>query len=153
MVHIWHNSKHFELCIRKIFAGSLGITIRNNNIVVPFKVCKLPERYRCYHPNQLLEVVLSYCSVVGFPSLPCITYFIAYDDDEDRRVCKTPGDPCGCTRQHSQSSGWPLPSPCPFSLLDYVVHLMGVTFSFLPLTDLQIFSATVTYFCTMISIC
>ena len=33
------------------------------------------------------------------------------DDDEVRRVCKTPGDPCECTRQHSQRSGLPLPSP------------------------------------------
>ena len=33
------------------------------------------------------------------------------DDDEVLRVCNTPGDPCGCTRQHSQSSGLPLPSP------------------------------------------
>ena len=25
---------------------------------------------------------------------------VLYDDDDDevRRVCKTPGDPCGCTR-------------------------------------------------------
>ena len=30
-------------------------------------------------------------------------YFILglYDDDDEvRRVCKTPGDPCGCTRQY-----------------------------------------------------
>ena len=33
------------------------------------------------------------------------------DDDEVRRVCKTPGDPCGCTRQYYQRSGLPLPSP------------------------------------------
>ena len=33
------------------------------------------------------------------------------DDDEVRRVCKIPGDPCGCTRQHFQRSGLPLPSP------------------------------------------
>jgi hypothetical protein len=33
------------------------------------------------------------------------------DDDEVGRVCKTPGDPYGCTRQHSQRSGLPLPSP------------------------------------------
>ena len=33
-----------------------------------------------------------------------------YDADV-RRVCKTPGVPCGCTRQHSQRSGLPLPSP------------------------------------------
>ena len=61
------------------------------------------------------------------------TYLIASsfdddDDDEDEvcRVCKTPGDSCGCTRQHSQRSGLLLPSPwiklCPFSLLHYVVN-------------------------------
>ena len=33
------------------------------------------------------------------------------DDDDVRRVCKTPGDPCGCTRQYYQRSGLPLPSP------------------------------------------
>ena len=33
------------------------------------------------------------------------------DDDEVCRVCKTPGDPCGCTRQHYQRSGLPLPCP------------------------------------------
>ena len=40
-------------------------------------------------------------------------YFLFDDDDDDvRRVCKTsPGDPCGYTRQHSESSGSPLPSP------------------------------------------
>jgi hypothetical protein len=26
-------------------------------------------------------------------------------DDEVRRVCETPGDPCGFTTQHSQGSG------------------------------------------------
>ena len=38
---------------------------------------------------------------------------ILYDDDDEevRRVYKTPGDPCRCTRQHSQRSGLPLPSP------------------------------------------
>ena len=38
-------------------------------------------------------------------------HFIASDVDEVRRVCKTPGDPCGCTRQYSLRSGLPLPSP------------------------------------------
>ena len=38
---------------------------------------------------------------------------ISDDDDDDgvRRACKIPGGPCGCTRQHSQRSGLPLPSP------------------------------------------
>ena len=40
---------------------------------------------------------------------------MSYDDDDDddevRRVCKTPGDPCGCTRQYYKMSGLPLPSP------------------------------------------
>ena len=29
------------------------------------------------------------------------------NDDDVRRVCKTPGDPCGCTRQYYQRSGLP----------------------------------------------
>ena len=37
--------------------------------------------------------------------------YIDGDDDEVRRVCKTPGNPFECTRQHSQRSGLPLPSP------------------------------------------
>ena len=40
-----------------------------------------------------------------------ISVYIVHDDDEVRRVCKTPCDPCGCTWQHSQMSGVPLPSP------------------------------------------
>ena len=37
----------------------------------------------------------------------CIFMLATYDDDDDddddevHRVSKTPGDPCGCTRQHS----------------------------------------------------
>ena len=34
-----------------------------------------------------------------------------FDDDEVRRICKIPGDPCGCTRQHSQRNGLPLAYP------------------------------------------
>ena len=32
-------------------------------------------------------------------------------DDEVRRICKTPGDPCGCNRQQSQRNGLPLSFP------------------------------------------
>ena len=43
---------------------------------------------------------------------PSIQYnTIQLFDDEIRRVCKNPGDPWGCTRQHSQRSGLLLPSP------------------------------------------
>jgi hypothetical protein len=40
-----------------------------------------------------------------------IAYSLDIYDDEVRRVCKTPGDPCGCTRQFYQRSDLPLPSP------------------------------------------
>ena len=36
---------------------------------------------------------------------------VVLNDDDVRRVCKIPGDPCGCTRQHFPKSGLPLPSP------------------------------------------
>ena len=38
-------------------------------------------------------------------------FFFLYIDDEVHRVCKTAGDPCGCTRQYYQRSGFPLPFP------------------------------------------
>ena len=40
-------------------------------------------------------------------------YISSSDDDNDevRGVCKTPGDPSGCTRQYYQSSGLLFPSP------------------------------------------
>ena len=40
-----------------------------------------------------------------------VPHYICQYDDEVSRVCKTPGDPCGCTRQNSQRSGLPLSSP------------------------------------------
>ena len=52
-----------------------------------------------------------------FPSVQKHEFFSIYEhlldsnDDEVRRVCKTPGDPCGCTRQYYKRSGLPLPSP------------------------------------------
>ena len=63
------------------------------------------------------------------------------DDDEVRRVCKTPGDPCGCTSQYYERSGLPLPSPwiiywSVFSS-SLFFSLLIFTFSCLSLTDLS----------------
>ena len=63
------------------------------------------------------------------------------NDDEVRRVCMTPGDPCGCTRQYYQRSGLTLPSPWfrqwSVSSSWLCCPLIISTFSCLSLTDLS----------------
>jgi hypothetical protein len=63
------------------------------------------------------------------------------DDDEVHRICRTPGDPCGCTRQYFQRSGLPLPSTWnkywSVSSSWLCSSLMSSTFSCLSLTDLS----------------
>ena len=63
------------------------------------------------------------------------------DDDDVRQVWRTPGVPCGCTWQHSQRNGLPLPS----NWIKYwsvfsswlCCSLIISTFSCLSLTDLS----------------
>ena len=88
------------------------------------------------HPIQFLLVRRS--PSWGIPGFPLT---LKYNDDEVRRVCKTPGDPWGCTRQHSQRNGLPLPFPWNkyWSVFSsrLCCSLISSTFSCFSLTDLR----------------